>query len=163
MSSDWVSFVRLGHPSFQEAIRFLHLVSVQEIGLWRLSLQPSALLQLWCSEGLLCTYISLSREERASSTTGDQNPSFCNTVTGELPALVEYHRIIEWFGLEGTFKTIMFQPPCYRQGHLPLDQVAHSPIQPGFEHFQAEGIHRLAEQPVPVCHHSHSKEFLPNI
>jgi len=21
--------------------------------------------------------------------------------------------------------------PCYRQGHLPLDQVAHSPIQPG--------------------------------
>jgi len=25
---------------------------------------------------------------------------------------------------------------CYRQGHLPLDWVAHSPIQPGLEHSQ---------------------------
>jgi len=31
--------------------------------------------------------------------------------------------------LEGTFKIIYFQSPCYRQGHLPLDQVAHGPIQ----------------------------------
>ena len=34
------------------------------------------------------------------------------------------HRIIEWFGLEGTLKIIWFQPPCHEQGHLPLDQVA---------------------------------------
>jgi len=46
------------------------------------------------------------------------------------------YRIIEWFGLEGTFKIVLFQPPCYRQGHLPLDQVAQSPIQPGLEHLQ---------------------------
>jgi len=30
------------------------------------------------------------------------------------------HRIIEWFGLEGTFKIIYFQPPCYRQAHCQL-------------------------------------------
>ena len=45
-------------------------------------------------------------------------------------------RIIEWFGLEGTIKIIQFQPPHYRQGHLPLDQVAQSPIQPGLECLQ---------------------------
>jgi len=39
------------------------------------------------------------------------------------------HRIIEWFGLEGTLKIIWFQPPCDEQGHLPLDQVAQSSIQ----------------------------------
>jgi len=46
------------------------------------------------------------------------------------------HRIIEWFGLEVTLKISWFQPPCHEQGHLPLDQVAQSPIQPGLEHFQ---------------------------
>ena len=38
------------------------------------------------------------------------------------------HRIIEWFGLEGTLQIILFQPPCHGQGHLPLDQVAQSSI-----------------------------------
>jgi len=38
------------------------------------------------------------------------------------------HRITEWFGLEGTLTTIWFQPPCHGQRHLPLDQVAQSPI-----------------------------------
>lgn len=37
------------------------------------------------------------------------------------------HRIIEWFGLEGTPTIIEFQPPCSRQGHLPLHQGAPSP------------------------------------
>ena len=41
----------------------------------------------------------------------------------------------EWFGLERAFKIISFQALCYRQGHLPLDQVARSPIQPGLECF----------------------------
>ena len=50
---------------------------------------------------------------------------------------------MEWFGLEGTFKTIEFQPPFWRQGHLPLDQVAQSSIQPGLEHLQGGGIHSL--------------------
>jgi len=31
--------------------------------------------------------------------------------------------------LEGTLKIVQFQPACYRQGHLPLDRVAHSPMQ----------------------------------
>ena len=33
--------------------------------------------------------------------------------------LVDSHRMIEWFGLEGTLKIIWFQPPCHEQGHLP--------------------------------------------
>ena len=36
------------------------------------------------------------------------------------------HRIIEWFGLEGTFDTIQFQSPCYRPGPPPLDKAAQS-------------------------------------
>jgi len=53
--------------------------------------------------------------------------------------------------------------PCRGQGHVPLDQVAQSSIQPGLEHFQGGGIHNFSGQPVPVPHHPHSKEFLPNI
>jgi len=52
------------------------------------------------------------------------------------------HRIIEWFGLAGTLKIIWFQPPCHEQGHLPLDQVAQSSIQPGFEHFHGLKLHQ---------------------
>ena len=56
------------------------------------------------------------------------------------------HRIIEWFGLEGTLKITWFQPPCHEQVHLPLDQVAQSSIQRGLEHCQGEGIHSLPEE-----------------
>ena len=38
------------------------------------------------------------------------------------------HRIIEWFGMEGTFKDRLVQIPCCRQGQLSLDQLAQSPI-----------------------------------
>jgi len=31
--------------------------------------------------------------------------------------------------------------PCHGQGHLPPDQIAQSPIQPGLEHLQGFGIH----------------------
>ena len=41
------------------------------------------------------------------------------------------HRIIECFGLEGTFRGHLAQPPCSEQGHLQLDQVAQSPVEPG--------------------------------
>ena len=51
--------------------------------------------------------------------------------------------------------------PFYRQGHLPLDEVAQSPIQPCLECLQGVGI--PAGQPVPVSYHLHSKEFLPSI
>jgi len=65
--------------------------------------------------------------------------------------------------LEGTLKIIWFQPPCHEQGHLPLDQVAQSSIQPGLEHYQRRGIHSFSGQPISVLHHPHGEEFLPNI
>jgi len=74
-----------------------------------------------------------------------------------------FHRIIEWFGLEGTLKIIWFQPPCHEQGHLPPDQAAQSSIQPGLEHCQGGGSHSFSGQPGPVFHHPHGEEFLPNI
>jgi len=73
------------------------------------------------------------------------------------------HRIIEWFGLEGTLKIIWFQIPCHEQGHLPPDQVAQSSIQPGLEHCQGGGSHSFSGQSLPVPHHPHGEEFLPNI
>ena len=75
-----------------------------------------------------------------------------------------YRRLIEsqnGLGWKGHLKIISFQLPCHGQGHLPLDQVAQSPIQPDFDHFQGWGIHSFSGQPVPVPHHPHSKEFLP--
>jgi len=73
--------------------------------------------------------------------------------------LSQNHRIVEWFGLEGTLKIIWFQPLCHGQGHLQLDQAAQSPLQPGLEHFQGGGSHSFSGQPVPVPHHPHSEEF----
>jgi len=57
---------------------------------------------------------------------------------------------MEWFGSEGTFKDHLVQPPCSDQGHLPLDRIAQSPVQPDLECFQAWGICHLSGQPVPV-------------
>ncbi|KAK4807192.1 hypothetical protein QYF61_024312 [Mycteria americana] len=71
--------------------------------------------------------------------------------------------IIERFGLEGTFKDHLVQPTCHGQGHLSLDQVAQSLIQPDLEHFQGWGIHNFSGQPVPVSHHPHRKAFLPYV
>jgi len=49
-----------------------------------------------------------------------------------------------------TYAIIFVDPtPCYRQGHLPLDQVAHSPIQPGLECFQGRSILNLGNQQQP--------------
>ncbi|KAK4824075.1 hypothetical protein QYF61_010586, partial [Mycteria americana] len=46
--------------------------------------------------------------------------------------------------------------PCNEQGHLQLDQVAQSLIQPDLECSQGWGICHLSGQPVPVFHHPHS-------
>jgi len=73
------------------------------------------------------------------------------------------HRIVECFGLEGTFRGHPAQLPCSEQGHLQLDQVAQSAIQPGLECFHAWGLHDLSGQPVPVFHHLHCKKLLPHI
>uniref|UniRef100_A0A8B9F833 polypeptide N-acetylgalactosaminyltransferase n=1 Tax=Amazona collaria TaxID=241587 RepID=A0A8B9F833_9PSIT len=47
---------------------------------------------------------------------------------------------------------------CHRQGHLPLDQVAPSPVQPGLEHCQGWGSHNFSGHPVPGPHHPHSED-----
>jgi len=72
---------------------------------------------------------------------------------------VNLHGIIEWFRLEGPLKIILFQPPCHGQGHLPLHQVAQSPVQAGLEHIQRVGMHSFAGQPLPVPPHPHTEEF----
>ena len=75
--------------------------------------------------------------------------------------LLSYDRIIECFGWEGTFRGHLAQPPCNEKGHLQLDQVAQSPVQPGLECFQGWGLHYFSGQPVPVPHYPHGEEFLP--
>ena len=60
--------------------------------------------------------------------------------------------------MEGTFKSHLVQPPCNKQGHLQLDQVAQSPIQPSLWCLQGQGIHHLSGQPVPVLHHPYFKK-----
>jgi len=72
-------------------------------------------------------------------------------------------RIIEHFRLEGTFRGCLAQPPCSEQGHLQLDQVAQSPVQPGLECFQGWDLHYFSGQSVPVFHHPHGKKLLPYI
>jgi len=62
--------------------------------------------------------------------------------------------------LEGTFTGHQVQPLCKEQGHLQLDQVAQSPVQPDFKCFHGWVIYHLLGQPVPVFYHSHSKNFL---
>ena len=52
-----------------------------------------------------------------------------------------------WAGRD--LKDHLVPTPCHKQGHLPLDQVAQS-------------IHSFSGQPVPVFHHPHGEEFLPN-
>ena len=62
---------------------------------------------------------------------------------------------------------MILHPPCHRQGHQPphliLDRAAQSPIQPGLEHLQGQGIHNLSGQLVSPPHHSHSEELPPDI
>ena len=43
------------------------------------------------------------------------------------------HRTIESFELEGTFKNHLVQLLCTEQGHLQLEQIAQSPVQPDLE------------------------------
>jgi len=65
--------------------------------------------------------------------------------------------------LEGTFRDHLAQHPCTEQGHLPLDQVAQTLVQPGLECFQEWGLHYLSGQLVTVFHHPQCKKFLPSI
>jgi len=65
--------------------------------------------------------------------------------------------------LEGTFKGHLVQPSCNEQGHLQLDQVAKSPVQPDLEYFQGWDIYSLSGKPVPLFHHPHHKKIHPFI
>lgn len=67
------------------------------------------------------------------------------------------HKITEWLGLERACKGHLVQ------GHLTRDQVTQSLVQPFFKHFQGWISHNFPGQFVPVPHHPHGKEFLPNI
>jgi len=75
----------------------------------------------------------------------------------------KYHRITESFGLEGTFKGHLVQPPCHEQGHLQLNQVPQSSVQSDLKCFQGRGLDHLAGKLVPGFNHRHCKEFLPYI
>ena len=76
---------------------------------------------------------------------------------------LSHHWIIGWLGLEATVEDHLVHPCCYGQGHLSLDQVVQSPIQPDLELFQWWDIHNFSEQPVPASYRSHQKKFLANI
>jgi len=81
-------------------------------------------------------------------------------------SVFHYHRIMESqnnLGLKGPLKVNWFQTTCNEQGHLALDQVAQSPIQPDLECFQGWGIYHLSGKPVPEFQHPHCKKFLPCI
>jgi len=64
---------------------------------------------------------------------------------------------------DGPLKCNLDQIPCSEQGHLQLDQVAQSPIQPDLECLQGQGIHQISRQPVPVPGHFYCKKLLPYI
>lgn len=50
--------------------------------------------------------------------------------------IMNIHQITKLSGLEDTFKGNLVYPLCSDQGHLQLDLVAQSPIQPDFKCFQ---------------------------
>ena len=52
-----------------------------------------------------------------------------------------------WVGRD--LKDHLVQPRCHKQGHLPLDQVAQSPVQPGLGMLPGIGSHSFSGQPVP--------------
>ena len=64
-----------------------------------------------------------------------------------------------WVGRD--LKDHLVPTPCHGQKHLPLDQVAQSPSQPGFGHFQVWGIHSFSGQPVPELLESVPVKGLP--
>ena len=61
------------------------------------------------------------------------------------------------YRVKRNLKGHLFQLPCNEQGHLQLDHVAQSPIEPDPEGLQGWGIHNLFGQPVPMPHHLYCK------
>lgn len=73
------------------------------------------------------------------------------------------NKIIENFALDGTHKHPLVQLPCKEQGHLKLNQVVQSPVQPDLKSFQGWDIHQFPGQNFPVPHHSQQKKILAYI
>ena len=82
------------------------------------------------------------------------------TFWSQCSLVLNQHRMV-W--VEGTLQMSLLQSPCHGQGHLPLDQVAQSPIQPSLQQFQGGDSHSFFGQPVPGPHLPHSKKFLSHI
>jgi len=76
-------------------------------------------------------------QHRASGTVSEQrlllSLHFYDNVSNISPMLnQENHRMV-WAGRD--LKHHLVPTPCHGQGHLPQDQGAQSPVQPGLEHF----------------------------
>uniref|UniRef100_A0A803YHE8 Ketimine reductase mu-crystallin n=1 Tax=Meleagris gallopavo TaxID=9103 RepID=A0A803YHE8_MELGA len=70
----------------------------------------------------------------------------------------QQHQSRDGLGWKAALRPSRPNPLLYA-GTPPIAQVAHSPIQPGLECFQAGGIHSLTGQPVPVSHSLTVKNF----
>lgn len=53
----------------------------------------------------------------------------------------QYHRIMEWFGVEEILKSYSSSPSAMGQVAESLDHVSQSSLQSGLEHCQEWGIH----------------------
>ena len=74
-----------------------------------------------------------------------------------------YHRIIEPFASEGTFKKPSSPTPLQRTGTPTAPSGTQSLIQPDLESLTGQSIHHHSGQPVPVAHHPYCKKLLPYI
>lgn len=59
-------------------------------------------------------------------------------------ASIPHHIVIESFELEGTLKGHLVHLSCNKKGHLQLDQVDQSLVQPHPEHLQGQDIHHIS-------------------
>lgn len=73
-----------------------------------------------------------------------------------LSCLLYLQRIIKWFWLERTLKTVQIQSLC-GHGHFSLDQIAQSLVEPHSDHTQGT---KHPQQPVLMPHHSVSEECI---
>uniref|UniRef100_A0A8B9FQH9 Eukaryotic translation initiation factor 1 n=4 Tax=Aves TaxID=8782 RepID=A0A8B9FQH9_9PSIT len=90
---------------------------------------------------------------------GDQRKNICQFLVE-----VGWHRTTKSqssLGLKGP-QTQPVPISRHGQGHLPLEQLAPSPVQPGLEHCRGWGSHSFSGHPVPAPQHPH-KEELPQI
>lgn len=93
----------------------------------------------------------------------EENITFPPRSTLSLRSLLpgEGQRIKESTGLEVTSKSHLVQPPCSKQGHLPLHQVTQSITEPHIEYLQGWGLNYLLQRSgslsaCPLLLHRHS-------